>query len=384
MHILLVPSWYPTRPGDPAGSFFRDQAVGLATRGHRVGVIAPTLLSLRQVRELRTALTPFEVDEGVPTYRGRVVNVAPRVPYVGPEIHLTEGSRLFRRYVAAHGRPDVLHAHSLLNGGLLAARLGREFDIPFVVTEHATGFARGTFRGWQLKWAAVAAARASRRIAVSEPLARLLTGQLGGVWDYVGNIVSNEFAASPLTEAPSGPFTVCNASFLTPKKGLDVLLEAFARAFGPGDDARLRIAGDGEQAAALHAQARLLGIADRVEFLGRLRHDRVIELMRESHCYALSSHVETFGVVLVESLALGRPVVATRCGGPESIVTERDGYLVDPGSVDQLADALVRLRDDVAASRFTPAELRDHCLARFGTDAVLSQLDEVYSTLPGR
>lgn len=374
MHVLLVPSWYPAHPGDPAGSFFRDQALGLKRRGHQVGVIAPALIPIPKARRLREPLTRDEFDHGVATYRGRMLNVLPRVPYASPELFIQQGMRLFRRYVERHGRPDVMHAHSMLNGGLLAARIRREYGIPFVVTEHATGFARKTFRPWQLRIAARAASTAGARIAVSEPFVELLTDQLGGQWRYIPNIVAPEFTDSPLTCPPAGPFTVVNASFLTPKKDIAVLLEAFAQAFPTGDE-RLRIAGDGPERTALEARATQLGVRQRVEFLGQISHDQVVELMRSSHAYALSSTFETFGVVLIESLALGRPVVATRCGGPESIVEPGDGFLIDVGDTSAMAKSLRELRD---SDQFVPAELRERCVSRFGVDAVLSQVEAAY------
>lgn len=374
MHVLLVPSWYPTHPDDPAGSFFRDQALGLRQRGHQVGVIAPALIPIPQAKRLRAPLTRHEFDHGVSTFRSRMLNVLPRVPYGSPELFIQQGMRLCRRYVDKHGRPDIMHAHSMLNGGLLAARISREFGIPFVVTEHATGFARRTFRPWQLRIASRAASTAGARIAVSEPFVELLADQLGGEWRYIPNIVAPEFTDCPLAPPPAGPFTVVNASFLTPKKDIGLLLDAFARAFPDGDE-RLRIAGDGPERSRLAERARQLGLRERVEFLGQISHDQVVELMRASHAYALSSTFETFGVVLIESLALGRPVVATRCGGPESIVTPDDGFLVDVGDVDAMTAALRELRD---SRRFSPEQLRERCVQRFGVDAVLSQVEDAY------
>jgi glycosyltransferase involved in cell wall biosynthesis len=74
--------------------------------------------------------------------------------------------------------------------------------------------------------------------------------------------------------------------------------------------------------------------------LGQLERDQVKNLMRESRFYVVSSHVETFGVVVIEALSQGVPVISTKCGGPESILTSEDGYLVDVNNVNALVEGM--------------------------------------------
>jgi glycosyltransferase involved in cell wall biosynthesis len=93
--------------------------------------------------------------------------------------------------------------------------------------------------------------------------------------------------------------------------------------------------------------------------------------------FVLSSIYETFGVVVVEALAAGRPVIATRCGGPECIIGEEDGLLVLPGDVNALADAMIKMRANIR--KYKPDGLRARCRARFGENAVIKQLKSVYS-----
>ena len=99
-------------------------------------------------------------------------------------------------------------------------------------------------------------------------------------------------------------------------------------------------------------------------------------LMRQSDAFTLASHIETFGVVFIEALSQGLPIVATRCGGPESIVNANNGLLVEANHPQQLADALVKLYEN--RQQYDAATLRQQTLAEFGEQAVVDQLNVVY------
>jgi glycosyltransferase involved in cell wall biosynthesis len=136
---------------------------------------------------------------------------------------------------------------------------------------------------------------------------------------------------------------------LVRRKGIDVLLAALAKLEPPparGSGCRpwrLWVAGEGEERAALEAQSRALGLAERARFLGR-RADKA-ELLGACDVVALPSRAEGLGVAALEAQAAGRAVVASRIGGlAEAVVDGRTGLLVAPGDAGALAEALERLR----------------------------------------
>src|SRR5699024_9955006 len=99
----------------------------------------------------------------------------------------------------------------------------------------------------------------------------------------------------------------------------------------------------GEEKANLLKLVRVLKIEEQVVFLGPLTREQVKEEVSSADAFVLSSKYETFGVVLIEALALGKPVIATKCGGPESIVTPEVGYLVENNSEEELSKAMSEL-----------------------------------------
>ncbi len=382
-HILILPSWYPAHPGDINGVFFREQALALAKHGHRVGVISPHLRSLRQWRSLFTGQRGIqqEIDAGLTTLRSYGTAWFLRSSSANAELWLTHGRRLFNQYVKCYGRPDLIHVHAMLNAGLLAQQMQRRDGVPYVVTEHFSGYARGTLRPVQLGMAASVAGNAARRFAVSRALCDLLQQKLGeaaGVWEELPNIVEQRFLDRPLMRrvVSNRRFRFVCVALLTENKGTHLLLQAFARQFATDARVTLDIGGDGVERPRLEQLAGHLGVKDRVRFLGALSRDQVVEVMESADVFVLASRYETFGVVVIEALALGKPVIATRCGGPENIVREHDGLLVPAGDINALAEAMQQMRVD--ASRYPPDVIRASCASRYSEEAVVERLTRIY------
>src|SRR5262249_32619426 len=118
----------------------------------------------------------------------------------------------------------------------------------------------------------------------------------------------------------------------------------------------------------LHRLAQELGVRDRVDFVGMKSPHEVADLMRQSSLLVLPSRAESFGLVLVEALACGIPVVATRCGGPADIVTDQVGSLVPPEDVEALALAIDRVLTD--RTQYRAAHLRAYALEHFAWEQI--------------
>jgi glycosyltransferase involved in cell wall biosynthesis len=224
-------------------------------------------------------------------------------------------------------KPDVVYAHFLVPSGLIAALAGRA---PLVVTAHGRDVRNiGAIPG-------IAAAtrfvvrRAAAVVCVSEYLRRELETKLPaarGKTEVVSSGVDLErFAVAP---APDGPPRYLCVGSLDPRKNVVRLAEAFAL-LGEGT---LTYAGDGPLRWQLEGRAG-------VRLLGRVPHGEIAQLLAESHVLCQPSLIEPLGQALLEAMACGRSVVATRIGGPPEFVPPEAGLLVDPLDVDELAGAM--------------------------------------------
>jgi glycosyltransferase involved in cell wall biosynthesis len=235
---------------------------------------------------------------------------------------------LARRTLAA-SRPDVVYAHFLVPSGLIAAFGSRA---PLVVTAHG----RDVRNIGELPGVAAATRlvvrRASTVVCVSEYLRRELETRVPEARGKT-EVVSSGVDLEQFTVAPAlaGPPRFLCVGALEERKNVVRLAEAFTR-LGEGT---LTYAGDGS------LRARLEG-RDGIELRGRVPHDEVARLLADSHVLCQPSLLEPLGQALLEGMASGRSVVATRIGGPPEFVPPGAGVLVDPLDVDGLTAALHR------------------------------------------
>jgi glycosyltransferase involved in cell wall biosynthesis len=233
---------------------------------------------------------------------------------------------LARRARAAE-RPDVVYAHFLVPSGLIGALASRA---PLVVTAHGRDVRNvGAIRGMATLTRRTVA-RAAAVIAVSDYLRRELEAKVPearGKTEVIDSGVDLErFRVEP---APAnGPRFLCLGA-LTERKNVVRLADAFAQA-GEGT---LTFLGDGP------LRDRLEGRAN-IALAGAVAHDEVPTRIAQSHVVCQPSLIEPFGQAVLEAMACGRPVVATRIGGPPEFVPPDAGILVDPLDVDALAHAL--------------------------------------------
>lgn len=265
-------------------------------------------------------------------------------------------------------RPDIVHLHEpFVPGPTLAALIGS--GRPVIGTFHASGHVPFYPLAWPI--VRLASRRMSARVAVSEDAQQLAQRWVGGSWEIVANGV--DVAAIDGAEPwPSDRPTILFIGRHEQRKGLCVLLEAFA---GIERDVTLWIGGEGPATDALRAR----GVSN-VEWLGRIDDAELARRLRGATVFcAPSTGGESFGVVLLEAMAAGAPVVASDIAGYRRVARrDREAVLVPPGDADSLREALRRVLDDrtLAAGLVSAGAERARC---FGMEGRASQYLSIYS-----
>ena len=282
-----------------------------------------------------------------------------REPFLTPERQLKplarfaisgrNGPRQVARYIRAHGS-TVVHVQCVSTNAYVARSVARMLGLPLIVTLQGelTMDADQVYQSStvlprllrQLLLEADAVTACSRH-TLDEAIA--FTGVDPGPRGHViyNGVELNEFA----DVAPGSrdrPYVLAIGRHV-PQKGFDVLLRAFARLHTNGGLAGhdLVVAGDGPEHDALRMLATQLGIGGRVDFVGRCDRPTTAALFAGCSVFALPSRHEPMGIVNLEAMAAGKPIVATRVGGvPELIIDGSTGILVPPGNDEELARAL--------------------------------------------
>jgi colanic acid/amylovoran biosynthesis glycosyltransferase len=190
----------------------------------------------------------------------------------------------------------------------------------------------------------------------------------------------------PLSELPEythpGPAkSLIAVGRLSPEKGQAGLLEAFAAVSGDRDDLTLVLVGDGPEADRLRALAAQLGISGRVRFAGRLSEADTLGEIAKADILVLPSFMEGLPVVLMEAMALGTSVIASRVAGiPELVDDGESGLLFTPSNWDELASCIRRLVDDDALRARLAQRGRSKVSAEFDVDRSATQLRDLFAS----
>ena len=281
-------------------------------------------------------------------------------------------------------RPDVLHVQCFSAQGAYATALAARRALPLVVSlqgetvmDDADVYERSfTFR--------TALRLGLRQAAAVTACSSFVLDDARRFGLAAGEVVPN--GVEPAGEAEPEPFElprrfVLGLGRLVPKKGFDLLIDAFARLAARYPDVGLVIAGDGPTRPELARRAAALGLRGRVYLPGTLSRGRVAWAMANADVFVLPSRVEPFGIVVLEALRAGRPVVVSARGGAGEIVRDgENGVVADPLDTARLAEAIERLLADRSLSQRLGDQGRRR-VAAFDWARVAGRYREIYATV---
>ena len=358
MNVLVLSHMYPSEVNPTAGIFVHEQVLALRALGHDVRVVAPVGWAPPGTRRwpAHRRVPGMVRRDGVPVLHprqvllpgaslGRLAAPAMLAALAGPV------RRIHRRWPV-----DVLHAHMVWPDGWVAARLGAALGVPTVATAHRADVldlpAGATAGGPPSPARSARSTRWSRSAGPSagprRPWATAPTGASGAERRGPGDLRPRDPAvARARLGLPGGEPIVTYVGRLSRRKGVDTLVEAMGiLGRRPTGAPLLAMVGEGALREELVARARVLGVEDRIRFVGKAPHDEVPWWMAAGDVFVLASLSEGLPTVVCEAMAAGRPVVATAVDGtPEIVDHGHTGLLVPPGDPPALAEALGRLVD---------------------------------------
>lgn len=363
MRALIVSHMYPNRASPVAGLFVHDQVRELMALGYDIRVLspvaaAPPLLSRLRPRWQALRSQPLAaVLDGVPARYPRYLSL-PRMLLFSLSGELCfRGIASTARELRAEGEFDLIHAHTVMPDGFAAMRLNQGWCKPLVITIHgydAVQLNRGRFRRRKMLRAMAAA---DRIICVSDKLRRACLEHYPHPEKFV--VVHNGFrppqrsAATPVVPPPPpGKPSLLSVGHLIPLKGHRYVLEAVAELKHELPDLRYHIIGEGGTRAVLERQVRELGIEEQVSLLGRLPHHELAFHYASCDIFVLPSSPEGFGIVYLEAMSFGKPVIACQGEGISEIIEDgKTGVLVPPKDHRAVAVAIRELAGDSPRAR---------------------------------
>lgn len=390
--VLFIPSWYPTKQFPESGIFFKNQANALRNRGFDVNVITPpiinNLLSKSGVHKIYKIFNSPKISstnkDGLTEYRSESFGFT-RYYWLRNFFLFRNSNLLLRRYMKEKGKPDIIHAHSVFFGGFLAYYFKRKYKIPYIITEVSTAAARNKIPLSEYSFFKKVFKNAHKRIMISPQLGNLLENKFGGSikpWQCIPLMVTDNFFKTNqeniVNNITNGEFLFLNIGImhLHDQKGHKDLLNAFANNFRNQKNVQLELIGDGPNRKNLEVLVKQLGIWEQIRFKGQMKNEEIPQEINKCNVLVVSSHYETFGVAVIEAMAYGKPVVATECGGPESIVNKDNGIIVPRMNVQKLGEGLNNIKNNI--KNYDPNIIAEYCKNNYSEKVIVQKLIDLY------
>lgn len=350
MHVLIIPSWYPTEFNSISGSFFKEQAEALSKARVKVTVLSLNLFSIGTIKDI--IIHPFnyklfklqhDTINGVDTYS---VNI--------PTFGLTRLSVFYNIYVFLFrlyynkikfkiDKIDIVHAHSYKYAGYAMCKLFT--NIPKIITEHTSNIITNRLTLKDKMNLSYVVEHANKFICVSNSLKKSIikltntSNEILVIPNTVNSIFKYDEANDRYKENDKS-FSFVSVSNLVVGKRADILIKAFNVAFKDIKNVTLKIVGDGPEKKKLEKLICDLKLSEQVTLLGQLDRKDVLSLYQTSNAFIMVSAFETFGLVYAESLMCGLPTIGTKNGGAEDILNCYGGLLCKVDDVDEIAETM--------------------------------------------
>ncbi|MEQ8471923.1 MAG: glycosyltransferase [Marinoscillum sp.] len=389
MNIFIIPSWYPSESHPTVGIFFHEQArlmaqarpdwnIGVSIWGShepKLWVHRSTPLDSLIKLGSKPALKPYDnlvetncVEFFTPAYTWTRSILKGNMKGIG---HANK--RNFERFEAHFGPIDIVHAHVSYPAGAIAKELSGLKKLPYLITEHMSPFPMPSFKRSTSKYLIPPLKSASAVLSVGQKLSQELSS-FGINSRRINNFVDLEqFKVSDFTSEVPEIFALGR---LEPQKNFQVLINSLA--YLKDKPWKLSIGGDGTELKRLKKLVLKHGLEGRISFLGTLDQTEVAYQMKHSSFLVMPSLHESFGVVALEAMACGKPVIVTKSGGIDEQIPEDVGLVVE-----LTEEALIRGLSQMIENyhSYDVDHIRSFVEKTFSPAQVCSQLEEIYNEI---
>lgn len=372
--ILFLPSWYPNKT-EPASGNFIQRLVEAASAFDNVAVLfTMPVAGLTNEYEILT-----RHEQGFP----EVI-----VYYDKTGNRSSKALRRFKAYqkgfeylTKSWGVPELVNVQVAFPAVLYAWWLKVRKGIPYVLTEHGLSFYKSYEAGIKFALVKHAIKKADKIITVSRFLAEAMSNKgIKGPFDVIPNMVPLPLALPDIK--PSGNIKrILHISTLAEVKNISGILRAVKNISNTRKDFELVILSTKEERINTVEYCKSLGLDNSVVKFNDYITDvnEIAKFILACNFMLLFSNYETFSIVLAESLWAGRPVVTSKCGGPQEFINENFGLLVEPGDEKGLEKAINKMLD--TWSSYDSAKMKEFARAHFAPEVIGNKMHLLHSEI---
>lgn len=395
IRILIISHMYPSSFNTVEGIFVHQQVRELKRQGCKVKVISPVPATPFPIKYLakkwrKYSEIPFRAHwEGVEVFYPRYLDFPRGLFFASSGKRMYKGIKGFINKIYNEFKFDIIHSHVILPDGYAGMKIAEHYKKPLFVTVHGADFQKTIFKNKKCKETVKKVINFSEKtIVVSNKLKKIAKEEMGIKNDkieVIPNGISEEDifrGKSNLLENYKSKEIILSVSNLVKTKGIDFNLKAIKKLEKKHPNLIYLIIGEGEVRKELRRLMKVLKLEDRVEFLGKLSHKKTMEYISICDIFSLPSWQEAFGVVYIEAMAHGKPVIACKGEGPEDFIKDGEtGILVKPKNVDDLAKTLDFLLSNQEESRKIGERAKELVFKNYTWEKAVNKIIETYNSI---
>ena len=373
LKILFIPAWYPSKQNLVAGVFIKEHAKAVSLYNDVILLYSEGIdHSIKNFFKIED-----NIEDGIRTLRLHYRrSPIPKTTYF---IYLWSIFKGFRKLIHEGWKPDIIHVH-VYSAGVPAIILGKIYKIPVVITEHWSGFPRHALRKLEILKARFSMNRAKIILPVSKDLKKAIKSYgIKNKFEIVPNVVNTEIFYPSSQKSNNKIKKMLFVALLSPAKGAPYLLQALAQLKQKRQDFVLDIVGDGPNRDEYEKLSKELGLEEIVKFHGLKTKLEIAEFMRNSDFFVQPSLYETFGVVYIEAMACGKPIIATQLSVLREKINKETGILVPPKDTEALTDAINYMLDHY--QEYSPKKISLDVKKNFSYEVVGEKLGKIYHSI---
>lgn len=345
MHVLVIPTWYPNGADKLIGIYHKEYCNALANNGVKVNMLYVDRQKMSHpIKYLFMNKKEVIKESNYNIYMRKNFDIR-RISYsLSIKNYCKTLEKAFKDYIKANGMPDILHAQVTIPAGYAVCKLGEKYNIPVVVTEHATYYER-FFNEENIKYSQYVLNH-SYYTTVSKYMADNILKKYKQC-DVLPNLIDTDSFIMPRKKVDG--LKLITVVGLRRVKRVDDIIEALKIIIEKKNikNASLTVVGDGLDASYFKNRCHELNMDKYVTFVGKKTKEEISKLLNKHNIYVMSSEIETFGIPAIEAFASGIPVVATKCLGPEEFVDNKSGKLISIGNIDEMVDAILSVYNNI-------------------------------------
>ncbi|MGB1103127.1 MAG: glycosyltransferase [Crocinitomicaceae bacterium] len=363
--ILILPRWYPNRLDIQLGIFIQRQLV-LMQEFYNFYVVY-----VQADKDMTTKFEHIQKNEnGFPEHIIYYKSASGPLKKITNFIRYRKAQKIGLQKMSE--KFDGVHVHVPYRSAQPALKLLKIEGTPFAITEHWSGHLNGLYQTKNIidKWLYKKILKKAKVIStVSEKLQSAFKKNTGFTSVVIPNYIE-QIQPKDASKHSDHIKILSIGDIHDETKNFSGLLNAFKQALTERDNLQLTIIGGGSDSDKIHNYAKQLSIPESdLIFTGRLDHEEVLKRINDCDFYVCNSNFETFGMTVAEALYAGKPVISTRCGGPEEFVNDKNGIMIDPSAnADMLVQAILRMANNY--QNYNSQELIGPIELRYGKEAV--------------